>query len=1010
MMYLLIPFVWLFFLSLHRAALDPPTSNDEHLALFIRDSNPDLAPLRFLFADYKCSKWWFDIVDMYRRLFFIAVLPLVSAKSSTRASFGCFLAIVSAVYFREAQPYRTDFSNFLAHIAQYSLLVTYFSILVIETHSMNPIGLKGFRLGLFLVSINFAILLSTLVFAYFTFLSKKKKQDLLNFKAKNYEDARNYTANKFNTTFEAIRLHSIPSSDALVFHYTSFEFADSYRKAGIPAQDKYGGIPVTLRPPHASTDIEFQVFNETAPKTLAKNIFPNEEVFVLSLPRIFLEPLPGFESDNGVFMISAVTLNALRPSTFASVIDESPWLASFTLLPPHRILRSFLVMDINRTRRRISFIKPMKPHRPSKGRLRRNSSISAKMEDVDHGFERMEFMKDVPMKHTVEIVNLDDISTWGKAMERIREEARLSDLIPLYHYTSSFVVPMVLRGGLRMSSQGQGDGGVYLSTLGPASYGIGTEDYEVDVIKDCFGVERVEEYLGKGNLDVVIIYGCSASVLHQAPGGRDNARMVAKSTFEAFSMAQNERSYFLRPDRVLGGFYVNPKKPPILTAESNVYIQTEKQNDLLEIAKLERAEFKLRKNATRVEASIASVRTAIWTSPSSTMDTDSTPQRSTKKTFWMSGPTVVDLTRSRVGSSSRVNSTPPRDRKHFWRVSSRVDNKSPVSNSTQRPFWRTNSSMDKKLNSDAVSMNGGLSWSEAPRMNRELEGGVSDSWRQISLVKTPSLDQVATETELGEEQDQRVTQSISPKETMEKVDASSSMSSSRLPLGNGSNSASTMTDEDNDTSKQDTPKDEDTSKQDTPKDLADVESVLTTRQTTKTESGDSSGSGPLANIGELVTVHRVDTVNSDVSVEEDTEELLSQSPPAPLQSLSEPENIVSPQKKRMSGKIRNTSPKIASVSDGRKEKDVATKKSSTPMAAPPKMTRKTSTRSLSSSRKDLDVESKPMLKSRQISSRSEQSGKVNQPRLSKPNQEKGSRKSSAPRPNRFETTSLEDIV
>jgi hypothetical protein len=66
-----------------------------------------------------------------------------------------------------------------------------------------------------------------------------------------------------------------------------------------------------------------------------------------------------------------------------------------------------------------------------------------------------------------------------------------------------------------MSTQGQGDGGVYVSTLGPASYGLGTDDYEVNIIKDCFGVERIEEYKGKGKLDVVIIYGCEGAVLQQ---------------------------------------------------------------------------------------------------------------------------------------------------------------------------------------------------------------------------------------------------------------------------------------------------------------------------------------------------------------------------------------------------------------------------------------------------------------------------------------------------------------
>jgi hypothetical protein len=32
---------------------------------------------------------------------------------------------------------------------------------------------------------------------------------------------------------------------------------------------------------------------------------------------------------------------------------------------------------------------------------------------------------------------------------------------------------------------------VLCAALGPASYGLGTADYELNIIKDCFGVERL---------------------------------------------------------------------------------------------------------------------------------------------------------------------------------------------------------------------------------------------------------------------------------------------------------------------------------------------------------------------------------------------------------------------------------------------------------------------------------------------------------------------------------------
>jgi hypothetical protein len=127
--YQFIPILWVLVLYRRRKELNPSNSSgvvdekDDHLALYIRDRNPHLSPLKFLFVDYKCSKWWFEVVDMYRRITFIGVLPLVSADAAIRSSFGMILAILSVAYFREEQPYRVEFTNVVSHIAQVCIYV-----------------------------------------------------------------------------------------------------------------------------------------------------------------------------------------------------------------------------------------------------------------------------------------------------------------------------------------------------------------------------------------------------------------------------------------------------------------------------------------------------------------------------------------------------------------------------------------------------------------------------------------------------------------------------------------------------------------------------------------------------------------------------------------------------------------------------------------------------------------------------------------------------------------------
>ena len=60
----------------------------------------------------------------------------------------------------------------------------------------------------------------------------------------------------------------------------------------------------------------------------------------------------------------------------------------------------------------------------------------------------------------------------------------------------------------------------------PASYELGGPDYEQNIIVDCFGAGRLEEYKGKHKLDLCIVYGAEPWALSPAPGGRDNALMV----------------------------------------------------------------------------------------------------------------------------------------------------------------------------------------------------------------------------------------------------------------------------------------------------------------------------------------------------------------------------------------------------------------------------------------------------------------------------------------------------
>lgn len=212
--YQMIPMLWYFLLWGRRDALNPPVSQtDPLLALFVRDRDVSLKSLRFLFDCYRSDRWWFEVAEMYRRMVFVSVIPLVSSESATRASFGAILAIASMMYYREEQPFKTGFTNFIAYVAQACILLTFYAALAIETGVMVDFGLKDAGMGIFL-----ALCTSSIFFLAAWFGYKKMTQDRHEIiarlaKSVALEKAVEYTDTKFKTTVDAIQNSMVVRND-----------------------------------------------------------------------------------------------------------------------------------------------------------------------------------------------------------------------------------------------------------------------------------------------------------------------------------------------------------------------------------------------------------------------------------------------------------------------------------------------------------------------------------------------------------------------------------------------------------------------------------------------------------------------------------------------------------------------------------------------------------------------------------------------------------------------------
>ena len=143
----------LFFISQllfkHREKINPHCDATWE-ALSQRASDPSLKALRLLFQPYQPKLWFFEIVDLVRRLLMLGSLVFVDDRG-TRAVVGLLLATVFASAYREVSPYASPSVNALSNAALQLIVLVYATGVLIVC---RPIGYDPLVLGsaLFLMS------------------------------------------------------------------------------------------------------------------------------------------------------------------------------------------------------------------------------------------------------------------------------------------------------------------------------------------------------------------------------------------------------------------------------------------------------------------------------------------------------------------------------------------------------------------------------------------------------------------------------------------------------------------------------------------------------------------------------------------------------------------------------------------------------------------------------------------------------------------------------------------
>ena len=154
-------------------------------------------------------------------------------------------------YYREQKPFRVDYTNFIAVVAQYMILFVFYAGLSISSGDVMNFGLEGIWLGIFLVAVNLIVLVLVLHLGWSRFKEQRSvKVDVFSSANQELENATAFTKAEFAAVCNSIVTTSVSPNHVLAFHYTTSAKAKRARKSGIITDSDSNGVLFSLRGPH----------------------------------------------------------------------------------------------------------------------------------------------------------------------------------------------------------------------------------------------------------------------------------------------------------------------------------------------------------------------------------------------------------------------------------------------------------------------------------------------------------------------------------------------------------------------------------------------------------------------------------------------------------------------------------------------------------------------------------------------------------------------------------------
>jgi len=542
--YLSIPFVWIVILKSEKKHLFPAGIKDDALIMQRRRMEDSLLQFRFLYERYVPSMVYFESVDMFRRILFVGVIPLMATSSLMRSAIGVGLSLFAMIINRELFPYVDTDTNVVAYIADIVIYLTFASALMIET-GLND-GVNNLLFGLILIIVNFSVLAAGISGAIFR--TKLDREKLIKQKEKlvsKIENGIKFSAHDFETVFDKIIHYEKTSSQCLFFYFDTIEEITSILHHGIPIKESTKGIIFTVLHPLDLTSVEKRYFKST------------DAFIVCTLPQRLLQPVKGYNlSRSAMWLLPYGVIKTLRGMYFGELSDQIPWEEGKLLLPPHCIKRAYQISNSsNKTQQEIEQDEKNKMKNKNINIcgdcLKNNKILPESLAVLEKMKSIMNVDDETPPTSISFPLPFTPLAQYLNDMEEIRKHCLSKNLIPVYHYTDIESAELIYKGGLMLNKED----GLHFTTLGPSGYSIGSPQYEKNIILDFYNEDKLYEFINKSRFDICLVFGIDPLLLEMSMmSGNDHLIIIPKKFFLDLSMCHPSGHYFLHPFNILGMF------------------------------------------------------------------------------------------------------------------------------------------------------------------------------------------------------------------------------------------------------------------------------------------------------------------------------------------------------------------------------------------------------------------------------------------------------------------------